>query len=201
MKRIPIAVIFLLVAVSSLFAAQTVEQWGVFEIALTGPTNGNPFLNVNFSARFTQGDLTVEANGFYDGDGIYRVRFMPEKTGEWKCETASSAPELNGKTGEFTVTKPSPQNHGPVHVANTYHFAYADGTPYKELGTTCYVWEWQPEALQEQTLKTLAASPFNKIRFCVFPKRYQWNTNEPILYPFERGAGVSPAKRARQREH
>ena len=99
----------------------------------------------------------------------------------------AARPQLNGKTGEFTVTRPPPQNHGPVRVANTYHFAYADGTPYKELGTTCYVWEWQPEALQEQTLKTLASSPFNKIRFCVFPKRYQWNTNEPIIVSVQRG--------------
>ena len=164
---------------------QTVERWGVFEIALNGPTKGNPFLDVRFSAAFTQGDSTVRANGFYDGYGMYRVRFMPPKQGEWHYITESSSAELNGRTGDFTVTKPSAHNHGPVRVANTYHFAYADGMPYQELGTTCYVWEWQPEALQEETLKTLAASPFNKIRFCVFPKRYQWNTNEPIMYPFE----------------
>ena len=184
MKRIPIAVIFLLVVVSPLFAAEAVEQWGVYEIALNGPTNGNPFLDVNFSARFSQGGSAVEVNGFYDGDGIYRVRFMPEKQGEWRYVTESSSAELNGKAGDFTVTKPSAPDHGPVRVANTYHFAYADGTPYKELGTTCYVWQLQDEALQEQTLKTLAASPFNKIRFCVFPKRYTWNTNEPVMYPF-----------------
>jgi hypothetical protein len=76
-------------------------------------------------------------------------------------------------------------NHGPVGVAHTFHFAYADGKPFKELGTTCYVWNLQGEALEEQTLKTLAASPFNKIRFCVFPKHYDWNTNEPAMYPFE----------------
>jgi len=177
-------VIFLLLAAKLFAADKPVEQWGVFELALNGPTNGNPFLDVKFSARFTQSNLTVEANGFYDGDGIYRVRFMSQKTGVWRYETVSSVPELNRKTGEFTVTKPSPENHGPVSVANTYHFAYADGSPYNELGTTCYVWQLQDEALEEQTLKTLAASPFNKIRFCVFPKRYTWNTNEPILYPF-----------------
>jgi hypothetical protein len=165
-------------------ANETVEQWGTFEIALNGPTNGNPFLDVNFSARFAQGGSAIEAKGFYDGDGIYRVRFMPEKQGEWHYVTESSSAELNGKSGEFFVSKPSPENHGPVRVANTYHFDYADGSPYEELGTTCYVWEWQSETLQEQTLKTLASSPFNKIRFCVFPKHYQWNTNEPILYPF-----------------
>ena len=69
-------------------------------------------------------------------------------------------------------------------MANTFHFAYADGTPYKPLGTTCYVWQLQEDGLQQQTLKTLSESPFNKIRFCVFPKRYEWNNNEPPFYPF-----------------
>ena len=165
-------------------AADSVELWGVQEIALKGPTNGNPFTEVRFAARFAQGYESIEVPGFYDGDGVYRVRFMPQKTGAWRYETHSSAPELHGQTGEFTVTPPSSGNRGPVRVAHTFHFAYADGTPYKQVGTTCYAWTHQPEALQEQTLRTLAASPFNKIRFCVFPKRYSWNTNEPPLYPF-----------------
>jgi hypothetical protein len=172
--------------------APAVEQWGVFELALKGPADGNPFTDVKFSTQFAQGTNVVEADGFYDGDGIYRVRFMPETQGKWKYTTASNVRKLDGRTGSFRATKPSRQNHGPVRVAHMYHFAYADGTPYEELGTTCYVWEWQPEPLQERTLKTLASAPFNKIRFCVFPKRYVWNTNEPILYPFVRGTGVSP---------
>ena len=175
----------LLCFVSPTFAQSTVGNWGLFEVTLKGPTNGNPFLDVSFTARFAQGYDSIEVPGFYDGDGNYRVRFMPEKQGAWKYETVSGTPELNGKAGEFTVTKPVAGNHGPVHVTNTFHFAYADGTPFKQLGTTCYVWTHQPESLQEQTLKTLAASPFNKIRFCVFPKRYTWNTNEPTVYPFE----------------
>ena len=183
--------IALCVLILPLRAADTVEQWGVYEVALNGPTNGNPFLDVKFSGRFMQGTNSVTANGFYDGDGIYRVRFMPEKSGLWTYKTASNARKLNGQSGEFTVAKPSLENHGAVHVANTYHFAYADGTPYKQVGTTCYVWQLQPEELQEQTLKTLAASPFNKIRFCVFPKRYTWNTNEPVLYPFESKDGFA----------
>jgi hypothetical protein len=184
MKLAKFIVVLLLLGGGRLLAADAVEQWGIFEIALRGPTNGNPFLDVKFSARFTQGTATIEAKGFYDGHGTYRLRFMPEKIGDWVYITESSSAELNGKSGAFTVTKSSAQNHGPVRVANTFHFAYADGTPYKQLGTACYVWQLQDEALQEQTLKTLAASPFNKIRFCVFPKRYTWNTNEPILYPF-----------------
>jgi hypothetical protein len=71
-------------------------------------------------------------------------------------------------------------------VQNIHHFAYADGTPFFPFGTTCYAWIHQSDALQQQTLKTLASAPFNKIRMCVFPKSYDYNHNEPALYPFER---------------
>ena len=145
-----VAVCLVGIIVLPAFASDTVEQWGIYEISLHGPTNGNPFLDVRFAAKFSQGDDSIEAQGFYDGDGVYRVRFMPEKTGVWKYETTSSAAELVGKTGGFAVTKAQGANHGPVRVANTFHFAYGDGTPYKQLGTTCYVWELQPEELQQE---------------------------------------------------
>src|SRR5689334_22698418 len=114
--------------------AAAVEQWGVFEVALPGPAAGNPFVDVTLSARFTHGDTRVDVTGFYDGGGTYRVRFMPDRAGDWRYETTSNAPELNGKSGAFTCTPPSAGNHGPVRVRNTYHFAYADGTPYVPVG-------------------------------------------------------------------
>jgi len=161
-----------------------VELWDRFELNLTGPSSGNPFLEVELNARFTQGNTTINVTGFYDGEGQYRVRFMPEKTGEWRYITRSNRKALDGKTGTVIVTPPSAKNHGPVRVAHTYHFAYADGTPFHQLGTTAYVWTHQGETLEEQTLSTLAGAPFNKIRFCVFPKNYDWNKNEPPSYPF-----------------
>lgn len=166
-------------------AAEPVELWGVFEIALPGPKSGNPFVDVRVTCRFEQGDVHRDVTGFYDGDGIYRVRFMPERTGTWRYRTSSDIKELNDRTGEFDVQKPTPGNHGPVRVAHKHHFAFADGTPFRPIGTTCYAWTHQTDEMQQQTLKTLAAAPFNKIRMCVFPKRYKWSTNEPPLYPFE----------------
>lgn len=152
-------------------AAEAVtEQWGVFDLALSGPAAGNPFRDVNFSATFTSSGASVTAAGFYDGGGTYRVRFMPDQPGEWRYTTASDTPELNGRTGAFTVIKPSPGNHGPVRVAHTYHFAYADGTPYKPIGTTAYSWVNGTEAQQDLTVRTLAASPFNKIRMEILPR-------------------------------
>lgn len=162
-----------------------VKQWDVFEAALEGPSNGRPFLDVDVSAEFYQGDRKFSVGGFYDGDGIYRIRFMPDAVGQWRYRTQSNSPALDGKTGIFECASPGPQNHGPVRVHNTFHFAYADGTPYYQIGTTCYAWTHQGEAIEEQTLAALANSPFNKIRMCVFPKRYAYNGSEPSLYPFE----------------
>jgi hypothetical protein len=162
----------------------TVEQWGIFELTLDGSDAGNPFLDVELTAQFSYKHRTIEVDGFYDGDGIYRVRFMPDTQGEWRYHTKSNRAELSGAEGAFTCVAPSAGNHGPVSVTNTYHFTYADGTAYKQIGTTCYVWNLQGEEVETQTLTTLAQSPFNKIRFCVFPKHYRYNENEPAHYPF-----------------
>ena len=37
-------------------AEPAVEQWGVAEIVLRGPSGGNPFAEVELSARVTRGD-------------------------------------------------------------------------------------------------------------------------------------------------
>jgi len=161
------------------------EQWGIYEVALSGPTNGNPFLDVQFSARFSVGETNVDVTGFYDGGGMYRVRFMPGTQGRWHYTTRSNAAELNDSTGDFVVTAPSAGDHGPVHVAHVYHFAYADGTPFRPIGTTCYNFTHMIDPIEDETLATLAAAPFNKLRLCVFPKYQAGNTNELALFPFE----------------
>jgi hypothetical protein len=173
-----------------------VPVWEVFETAWSGPAEGNPFRDVRFSATFAIDNRKVEVDGFYDGEGRYKVRFMPDSQGSWTLTTHSNRPELDGKTGGFTAIAAKPEAHGPVRVAKTFHFAYADDTPYSPFGTTCYAWIHQTEALQQETLETLRTAPFNKLRMCVFPKSYEYNHNEPELYPFVRdAAGTSDFSR------
>lgn len=167
-------------------------KWEVFEVVLQGPSSGNPFVDVKFSATFALEHRSVMIDGFYDGAGTYKLRFMPDTEGHWTYTTSSSAAELNGKSGKFECVAAKPNVHGPMRVRNVHHFGYADGTPFYPFGTTCYAWINQSEALQRETLESLRNSPFNKIRMCVFPKSYQYNHNEPALYPFARNsAGVS----------
>jgi hypothetical protein len=183
--------LLLLVLLALLAATTTAEgesnspRWGIFELALKGPEGGNPFIDVKLSAEFKQGGRAFKPEGFYDGNGVYRIRFMPDALGKWTYITKSNRRELNGKKGQFTCVEPSLGNHGPVRVHKTWHFAYADGTPYFQIGTTCYAWAHQGNAMEEQTLATLKDAPFNKMRMCVFPKSYSYNKNEPEFYPFE----------------
>ena len=165
-----------------------IERWGMFEAAFAGPAEGNPFLAVTLDAVFALGNRTVTVPGFYDGDGIWRVRFMPDAEGAWQYRTRANLAALDGCTGGFTCVAPAPGNHGPVQVSNRHHFAYADGTPYFPFGTTCYAWTHQPPEQQRQTLATLAQARFNKLRMGVFPKHYPFNENEPLHDIFVRGA-------------
>jgi hypothetical protein len=159
-------------------------RWGVVEVLLTGPNHGNPFVDVELTATFHHGDRALEVGGFYDGDGRYLLRMLAEEEGEWSFETHSTAASLDGLTGLVLVTAPAPGSHGPVRV-DGLHFAHADGTRHRPLGTTAYAWTNQDERLEEKTLATLAASPFTKMRMCVFPKSYLYNSNEPATYAFE----------------
>jgi Domain of unknown function (DUF5605)/Domain of unknown function (DUF5060)/Protein of unknown function (DUF4038) len=163
------------------------EQWGVTELVIDGPSHGNPFTDVELSARFTDGvGAEVMVGGFYDGSGVYRVRFQAPRSGTWAYVTTSTARSLDGLPGTVEVRPPGPGNHGPVAVADRFHFAHRDGTRFAPIGTTCYAWTHQSEALQERTLAVLAGSPFRKLRMCVFPKSYLFNTDEPARYPFAR---------------
>ena len=163
---------------------ETVEKWDVFEVEVPGKSDGNPFTDYTIRGTFRGKEETRTVDGFYDGDGVYRVRFMPSFEGEYTFTVEGSFSEEK-HSGTFQAVKPSPDNHGMVRVSHTYNFAYEDGTPYYSIGTTCYVWELQSEELQKKTLETLKNSAFNKIRFCIFPKHYDYNLGEPISYPYE----------------
>lgn len=160
-----------------------VERWGLFQVRLTGKREGNPFADYSITAEFTGEKERKQIFGFYDGDGEYVVRFMPDFSGEYHFRIEGSFSDKVYE-GDFLVMEPTGNNHGPIKVRDTWHLKYADGNPYYSLGTTCYAWVHQSEEEQEQTLKTLDENAFNKIRFCMFPKHYDYNYADPITFPY-----------------
>lgn len=169
-----------------------VEKWSVFEVKLSSKVQySNPFSDVIISAIFKTGTTQKKVYGFYDGDGTWIVRFMPEETGKYSFTISSNNADFDMKSGEFTSISPSVNNHGPVKVNKTYHFSYADGMPFFVMGTTAYAWYYRPEELRAQTLKSFEKYNFNKIRMFFPPKNY-WGADgevdmsyEPPCYPYE----------------
>lgn len=172
---------------------EEVEQWGVYEMELKGPSEGNPYMEHSIEAAFTNGKQSVTVPGFYDGNGIYKIRFSPDEIGEWTYETRSNLTALNGLTGDFRCIEPGTDNHGPLRIVNTFYLEYADGSKFYSVGTTAYQWTSVKQSIQEQTISTLAESPFNKVRMCLFPKDYVYgNTSAPWALPFKKTDSINP---------
>ncbi|SMH44182.1 Protein of unknown function [Rathayibacter oskolensis] len=155
-----------------------------FDVVLSGPRIGNPFVDVELTAVFRSGTSEIRVGGFYDGDDRYVLRFLAPAAGVWTFETSSTARSLDGVQGEIEVA--TGHEHGPVRVADTFHFEHADGTPYRPVGTTAYAWTHQDQRLQEETLNSLAGTPFTKLRMGLLPKSFLYNENEPEEFVFER---------------
>jgi hypothetical protein len=156
---------------------------------LRGSEAGNPYLDIELSAAFSNGGRNVVVTGFYDGNGTYRIRFMPDAEGEWMYLTKSNDSSLDGQSGSFICVKARKGVHGPVRVRNKFHFSHDDGKPYFPFGTTCYAWTHQPLAEQKMTLASLAKTRFNKLRMSPFPKDYAFNTNAPLHDIYEKVGG------------
>ncbi|QDV42838.1 hypothetical protein Enr13x_26880 [Stieleria neptunia] len=103
----------------------SIEQWDVYEITLKGSSAGNPYLETSLSVEFSNDSKTVTVPGFYDGDGVYKVRFSPDQKGTWKYVTKSDQDGLSGKSGSVLCVAPTGNNHGPVRVVNTHYLEYA----------------------------------------------------------------------------
>ena len=99
---------------------ENVARWGVAEISASGPNEGNPFEDASIRATFTHGEHSVAMHGFYDGDGTYRVRFMPDTEGVWHVRVeASFLPDA--VCGSLRVTPASPGNlPAPLRSSQTH---------------------------------------------------------------------------------
>ena len=128
----------------------------MFELPMRSRSHySNPFTDVKLKARFYHEGKSTTVQGFYDGDDVYKIRFMPESEGEYTYRVQSNDPDLNGISGTISVTPPSGENHGPVRVSGTEHFSYADGTPFFVMGTTAYVWHYRPAEIRQKDIAKL----------------------------------------------
>ena len=77
--------------------SDTIEVFGTLELIFQGPDCGM----TQDETAFVMEVKGQEFNGYYCGNGEYRIRFVPKETGEWFYQLKSPIPELDGQTGGF----------------------------------------------------------------------------------------------------
>eukprot|EP01084_Bolivina_argentea_P070037 127400_1 len=184
-----------------------IEKWDQFEISFpNGPQNGNPFMDYIISANFTfinntknSDNLPFIVDGFYDGNGKYLIRFMPNQIGIWSYKVTSNIISINGKYGSFECIPATSNNLGPI--VSTYklidnttqfirpHFIYFESKkPFYQTGTTAYGITHTSLELQNITMNTVknlrSKNIFNKIRFLIFPQYYMYSRLKPLYFPY-----------------
>lgn len=169
------------------------RQFEMFEISLTGEEPKRNMALAAPEADFSINGKKKHIKGFYNGNGIYKVRFYPQETGEVSWEIAPTldcAGQQIKLEGDLSGTQSCVPGSGNGMVkADGVHLAYENGARYLAFGTTVYALINQEKELVDETFTTLSEAPFNKVRFCVFPKHYDYNHNEPPYFAFEKKDG------------
>lgn len=160
------------------------KQYEMFELSYIGkkPEESGAAVSqvsVDLAAEFTDAAGSRIVKGFYAGGGVYKIRFLPEHAGEVSYKVTG----IISAEGKEICMPADTGRHGIVR-AEGLHLKASDGTWFHSFGTTVYALCHQEASLTEETFKTLSENPFNKIRFCLFPKHYDYNVNDPEFLPF-----------------
>lgn len=161
----------------------------------------NPFM-VRFAATVTnpKGKTFVQ-DGFYDGDGKWKVRVSASEEGNWSLVTQSELPELDGKKVQFAcVPNANPKVHGGLRVdeKNPHHFVFEDGSRFYLLGYECdWLWALDAKSPKLETinpfLDKISANGFNYLILAVYSHDTKWREGKtaeddfgpPPLFPWE----------------
>lgn len=143
-----ISFIFILLSLSGVTCfcqSLSVPRWQPYDFEFTGSKiPENPFM-VSFSGLVESPcGIQYEIPGFYDGNGIWKIRFAANSEGNWTLTTRSKDPMLDGKTVAFRCVQNQNANiHGSLLIdsKNPRHFIYEDGARYFLMGYECD-WLW-----------------------------------------------------------
>jgi hypothetical protein len=190
---------FLLLAM--LPAVATVEVYHPRDFEFRAAATGNPF-DVALAAEFSgPGGARMRVPGFYDGDGVWKVRFSPPAAGTWSMRTVSPVAALNGQTAEIAATpNRNPNVHGVLQVdpEHPYHFRFQDGTRFFLMGYEAD-WLWGADMLDpsrklmRRLIDQIAARGFNHVLVNVYAhdtrwcpgKVNEWDFGPPAVYSWE----------------
>ncbi len=170
----------------------------------------NPFtIRFTASIKGPNGEMITQP-GFYDGNGVWKIRVAANEEGSWSLTTQSELPELDGKSAAFTCIKNSNKKiHGVLRVDSKqpHHFVFEDGAHFYMVGYECD-WLWALDT-QDATLGVvkpfldkIAAHGFNYVILNTYAYDTSWRLGKtggddygpPPVYPWK-GSNDQPDHR------
>lgn len=101
-------ILFSVSATSFAFSGSSskVEMWKRFEISIENSSwQGNPFDVILEATFISPSGRKLNHFGFYAGENVWKIYFMPDEQGKWTYRTNSEDSELGGKSGKFICTR------------------------------------------------------------------------------------------------
>lgn len=198
----------MLAALAMPAAGVEIQQYHSHDFAFRAQVNGNPF-DVEVDGEFIGPDgVRLVVPGFYDGGGVWKIRFSPVRVGKWTLRTRSAVAALHGKAeNDIACTA---NRHAAIHgglrvdAAHPYHFRYEDGVRYFLMGYECD-WLWgidmkDPQRRQMRKLiDRIAGRGFNHVLVNVYAhdtnwspgKQNEWDYGPPEMFAWE-GSNEKP---------
>lgn len=195
---------WLLAGIPGLLAQEgpRVAKWQPWDFEFKAQTgSSNPF-QVPITATIEgPGGIKFTSLGFYDGNGIWKVRVSPSAEGLWSLATHSPQADLDGRKMTFTClpnTNSNIRGGARIDPGNPRHFIREDGSRWFALGYECD-WLWaldldRPNTLTlDRFLDKLAADGFSFIVTSAYGHDTPWlkgnsgpdDFGPPPLYPWE----------------
>lgn len=148
-----------------------VPRWEMHEWTLRGRSHvANPYRDAALVGEFTSpSGKTVVLEGFFDGEDVWRLRFAPNETGDWRYLLRGEGVELSER-GRLRCVAPRGSGFIHIHPQNPYAFARDDGTAFFPMGDTCYGLYDDSHitpALRQEYLETRRRQRFNFVRMSV----------------------------------
>ena len=121
------------------------KTWVMNEITFESEKSyANPFHDVDVDIILTNGKTTLRVPGFWDGNNIWKIRFVCPTEGYWRYKTVctdETNTALHNQSETLYVSKYDEKyeiyKRGFVKAENgTRYFMYNDGTPFFYLGDT-----------------------------------------------------------------
>jgi hypothetical protein len=198
MMRVTLLVAFTLSG--ALAAPVRLEQYRPHDFVFSAAEGANPF-DVELWGEFSgPGGARMRIAGFYDGGGVWKIRFSPPAPGKWSLRTFSAIPALDGETVEAEAAPNSnPRAHGVLHVdsEHPFHFRFEDGSRFFLMGYEAD-WLWGADMLDpsrkvmRRLIAQVAERGFNHVMVNIYAhdtpwcpgKSSDWDYGPAPVYPW-----------------